>query len=345
MGGVVQLGFAMMSGKFLVSSLDIKGTQSAGESNLPFCPYDVHSWQGREGSYVRSQECLKKGLEFIVALLSAGCLQTVVALGQKTKQSDSLEIGQTMDQTATGFLYGFATSGQRDDFRSEVSIWLVTCKHVIQSAVNSGASEIMVRMNRSNRSEMITFRSELQDNGQLRWTLHPTKDVAVISALVPVLDSNDIQWMTFVAGLDAITKQEAEIVGLTEGDEVYILGFPTGWRSGRQDYPIVRHGVLAQIQGWLNGEHNTFLVDGSGFPGNSGGPVVTKPQAIAIEGTKRVEKSLLIGMVSDSRYSEISTNLPNFEETGYLEETADLIEVVPMESVDECITLAMQRES
>ena len=70
-----------------------------------------------------------------------------------------------------------------------------------------------------------------------------------------------------------------------------------------KDHPIVRYGMLAQIQGWLREEHDTFLVDGSGFPENSGGPVVTKPQFGAVEGTQNVPGAWLVGMVSERRLS------------------------------------------
>ena len=68
------------------------------------------------------------------------------------------------------------------------------------------------------------------------------------------------------------------------------------------------------------------LVDGSGFPGNSGGPViVTTPQVDA-----------LIGMVSNRTLSPLIAGL---------NETADLIEIIPMEAINETIEFAMELES
>ena len=279
-------------------------------------------------------------------LLPKEYLQSVVAIGQKVNLKEFQKSGEPMRKNATGFLYGYPNSGRRKDEKSGFGLWLVTCKHVITEAVDEkGLNELLVRMNKSDQGEMQTFRIYLQREDEPEWTLHPTEDVAVIPTSVSDLESKGIQWQTFAAGRNAFSRKESLAFGLSEGDEVFILGFPTGWRSGRQDYPIVRHGVLAQVQGWLNQEHNTYLVDGSGFPGNSGGPVVTKPQISAIFGTKAKERSALIGMVSDRKLSDISTNLPNLEETGYLEETADIIEVVPMDSIDECIVLAMQEQS
>ena len=179
-----------------------------------------------------------------------------------------------------------------------------------------------------------------EDNAQ-GWFCHPVYDVAVIHLSWEILEKHDIQWDRFSAGNATLTRTDVRDRGFHEGDEVFLLGFPIGWSPGSQDYPIVRSGVLAQIRGWLKGDHKTFLVDGSGFPGNSGGPIVTKPQIFSFGGSTGRTNMCLIGMVMERRYSELETeNYPSYEQE-YWKETADLIEVVPMEQIDETINLAM----
>lgn len=175
---------------------------------------------------------------------------------------------------------------------------------------------------------MVMFTIPLQGQRNTpKWYLHPTRDIAVKQASWQDLEEKSVQWETFAAGRNAVTRRDAADQGLSEGETVYILGFPIGWREGTQDYPIVRHGILAQTRGWVKGDHETFLVDGSGFPGNSGGPViVTTPQV-----------NSLIGMVTKRKLSPVLE--------GILNETADLIEVIPMEAINETIQFAMQLES
>ena len=123
----------------------------------------------------------------------------------------------------------------------------------------------------------------------------------------------------------------------SEGDEVFILGFPVGWRAGSQDYPIVRHGMVAQIKGLVNGDHDTFLVDGSGFGGNSGGPVLTKAQIASITGTPRIDRVSLVGMVA------ASTNITRDSDSGpQVQENADLIVVEPINRINETVELALK---
>ncbi len=272
-----------------------------------------------------------------MALIPPKYLQSVVAMGLMASPERLIAPHQSMSQIATGFLYAYPRSGLSNDSRDSFKLWLITCKHVIQQA-DVKSNEIFARLNKSEHSGMQTFRISLQRGDGPDWTLHPTADVAVIPASWQDLEAKGVRWETFAAGRNALSRTRAAEVGLTEGDEVFIVGFPAGWMEGRQDYPIVRHGVLAQIQGWLKEEHDTFLVDGSGFPGNSGGPVLTKPQRFAVVGTQAVGESWLIGMVSERKLSRICTDARD------VAETADLVQVIPVDFIDETIRIAMQEE-
>ena len=255
-------------------------------------------------------------------------LQCVVALARFIPENDEEWTKEIIRKTGTGFLYAFPHSGKLEGYTEDYNLWLVTCKHIIEGIRSGdGPDEIIVRMNLTDQQNMVMFTIPLQGQKSApKWCLHPTKDIAVIQASWQDLEKNNVQWEPFAAGRNAVTRRDAADQELSEGETVYILGFPIGWREGRQDYPIVRHGILAQIRGWLKGEHETFLVDGSGFPGNSGGPViVTTPQVGA-----------LIGMVSKIKLSPLIAGLS---------ETADLIEVIPMESINETIEFAMELES
>lgn len=261
-------------------------------------------------------------------MLSSTYLQCVVALAALSSTDGAEWTGSLTQTAATGFLYAFPHSGRDEDDPDEFRhLWLVTCKHVIRNLRNDGFDQIIARMNQMDQQNMMGFTIPLREHGNVpRWYLHPTRDIAVIPASWQLFDDHGIQWRTFAEGRSVFTRREAAKYGLGEGDTVFILGFPTGWREGRQDYPIARHGVLAQTRGWLKGEHETFLVDGSGFPGNSGGPVIVTTS----------EFDALMGMVSASIKLPIVAGL---------NETADLIEVIPMEAINEVIHFAIQQRS
>lgn len=272
-------------------------------------------------------------------MLSPNYLQCVVALGQFTDAVEIETTGRLMREAASGFFYAFPRSGKRDNDADGFWPWLVTCKHVIRD-IGGGyrPDQMILRMNKAKHQDTQMFAIPLQETeDDPSWHLHPTKDVAVIPITWEDLDKRGVQWRTFAAGRDAISRKEAVTLGLSEGDAVFTLGFPTGWRPGRQDYPIVRHGVLAQVQGWLNEDHETFLVDGSGFPGNSGGPVITVLQSVKVVGGGHGSRAAMIGMVSTSKLFPIATGGQE------LNESAHLIEVIPTEAIDETIESAMQQ--
>ena len=270
-----------------------------------------------------------------MALIPTEYLKSVVALGAQTPLQRILLTEQTMSMKATGFLYSYPKSGRTGNTNEGFLLWLITCKHVMEGLLKENRKELIIRLNKRNHQGMQAFRVELSQNKYPGYFSHPTADVAVMLGSWENLNISGIQWQAFTAGQNTLTRQDAYRIGLSEGDEVFILGFPIGWMAGNQDYPIVRHGVLAQIQGWLNREHDTFLLDGSVFPGNSGGPVVTKPQTEAVAKTQVIPKSFLIGMTSAYQIN------PGIVE----KENADLGIIIPMDTINETVEMAMEKLS
>ena len=133
----------------------------------------------------------------------------------------------------------------------------------------------------------------------------------------------------------------AEGVQLAEGDGVFIIGFPLGLVGKQQNYPIVRFGVVSRIQDWLRGDKTTFLIDVPAFPGNSGGPVIVKPETIALTGTKAISRALLAGVIqSNIRSRDVAVSQQTGEPRIVFEENTGLTEVVPIEMVRETAALA-----
>ena len=180
-------------------------------------------------------------------------------------------------------------------------------------------------------------------NDSVGWQCHPSADIAVFALNWEELEKYDPDSGAFRAGVSTLTRKDVEEYNYLEGDDVFLIGFPEGWSPGKRDYPIVRNGCLAQIRGWLDGEHTSFLVDGSGFPGNSGGPVVTRSAISGYGDYSKQRSSYLIGMVSKRRRTEIvPSGIPEVF-VGHFEETADLIEVVPMEQINATIEMVIEK--
>lgn len=251
-----------------------------------------------------------------MAQLTLDKLHAVVGLG--IAGSSDTDNSLAFTTVGTGFLYAHPEQGS--DGTNQYGGWLVTCKHVVED-IRGLHESVMVRTNKEDSGGMEIFRTHLE------WTFHRSADVAVCRVDPTVLEKHNVQYMALAHGY---TREGAMAASLLEGDGVFIIGFPHGWKEGRHDYPVVRHGVLAQIRGWYNQEHQTFLVDGSGFGGNSGGPVVTKPEMSAVSGFANayITESKLIGMVS-----QVTRELASGQHS-------DLVVVVPVDSIEETIELA-----
>lgn len=139
---------------------------------------------------------------------------------------------------------------------------------------------------------------------------------------------------------DVGTPTDEEKQHIVEGNGVFLIGFPLGLIGKERNYPIVRQGIIARIQDWLRGDESTFLIDSSAFPGNSGGPVVLKPENVAITGTTGITHSLLIGMISCYiPYRDVAISEQTGEPRIIFEENSGLAEVVPIDLIKETIDL------
>ena len=115
-----------------------------------------------------------------------------------------------------------------------------------------------------------------------------------------------------------------------------MIGFPIGMiEGGKKNYPAVRSGTIAQIQGYLDGdpEHTSFLIDGSVFGGNSGGPVVV-PKGTLNADASALSATVLIGMVSSGVYTQ--SQHPD-ETSSEVIQNADLVRAVTVDSINETI--------
>jgi S1-C subfamily serine protease len=105
-----------------------------------------------------------------------------------------------------------------------------------------------------------------------------------------------------------------------------------------RNYVIVRGGNIARIQDAIDRRSNEFLIDVFTFPGNSGGPVVTKPEVVAIQHTKAVSSSYLIGIVKEYLpYQDFAISAQTKRTRVMFEENSGLTGVIPIDFVQEAI--------
>jgi hypothetical protein len=89
----------------------------------------------------------------------------------------------------------------------------------------------------------------------------------------------------------------------------------------------------------LDGASPSFLVDAFIFPGNSGSPVILRPEITSISGTPPQNVAYLIGIVrSYLPYADLAISPQTHRPRVSFEENSGLAEVLPTDYIDEAIT-------
>lgn len=268
-----------------------------------------------------------------MALIPPFFLDAVVAIGAKNEKGEITWIG-------TGFFIGRPT----DENPNKYWIYLVTNKHVLKDQ-----KKIYLRFNPQSNENAREFEIDLIDNANIvTWTGHPVEetDVAVIMINFELLRAAQMQCAFFYSDKNAMTKKQMIELGISEGDFIFVLGFPMNLVDKNRKYVITRLGVIARIKNYLEGFSNDFLVDSAVFPGNSGGPVINKVEFVAIENTKAINKSYLIGMVqSYITYRDVAISLQTKEMRSISVENSGLASVIPTDYILETIEIAHSKKN
>ena len=139
-------------------------------------------------------------------------------------------------------------------------------------------------------------------------------------------------------------EQVANIAKLNDikvaaGDGTFVLGFPMNLIEDKFNAVIVRQGVIARIEDMLNSNSDAFLINSFVFPGNSGGPVILRPDTAYVSGTPSQTKSYLIGMVvAYQPYIDIAVSEQTQRPRITFEENSGLAAVLPTDYIAHAIT-------
>lgn len=262
-----------------------------------------------------------------MALIPPFFLDTVVAIGTLNDKNETVWVG-------TGFLFGKLIEPVQGE--KLYNVYLVTNKHVLENL-----KVLILRFNPNNDQAAKDFTEGVTDvNGKANWTGHPDPniDVAVLTINVDLLKQEGLKFGFFESDSHTLTKAQMLDEELSEGDFIYVLGFPMQLVGKDRKHVILRQGVIARIRDLYEMRSSDFIVDALVFPGNSGGPVVSKPEVVSIEGTKASEKANLIGVIkSYIPYQDVAVSQQTGRPRIIFEENSGLSLVEPVDHILEAI--------
>lgn len=262
-----------------------------------------------------------------MALLPSQYLDSVVSIGIIGKD-------QLKHWVATGFVFGY-----RDDSYSEneYHLYIVTNKHVF-----NGHNTVYVRFNKKDNNDSKDYSLPLVVDGQKKYKEHPDSaiDVAAIQINPQTLVNDEIDIKFFQIDKHVFTVEQMRTKGVSEGDGVFVLGFPMGniGHNEARKYVLVRSGCISRIREMLDGFTKDYIIDAIAFPGNSGGPVVYKPEIIALHGTEPINETCLIGIVKQNiSYMDIAVSKQTGRDRIVFEDNTGLTVVESVDSIIETI--------
>ena len=268
-----------------------------------------------------------------MAIIPKIFMESVVAIGIDIPKKPRHWLG-------TGFIVG---KKEKNDPKLS-TFYLITNKHVVEHQ-----TKIYVRFNALEGDFIKDYPIELYREEQPLFSSHPNPQTDIIALqIAPQTLINDKSvWGFFDLEDHALTLQQMKQTDVMEGSLVYALGFPMNLVETIKA-PICRIGCISRIQDAFikaaSGESPTFFVDIQAFPGNSGGPVISRPETLAIEGTKTNSKANLIGILS--AYLPYQDTLIS-QQTGQAimirEENSGLTIVHPVNRIKEVVELEYNR--
>jgi len=266
-----------------------------------------------------------------MSLLPPFYLDCVVAIG--------VEGENEKNWIGTGFLFGQLVEKGETVAENKYRTWLITNKHVLLNK-----RKIFLKFNSLEGDTSKDYEINLYaKNGKVKWIGHPNTetDIAVIFINPNVLKKDGSKVVFFSEDSQSMNRQKMVDNMITEGDRVFVLGFPMGIVDEKRQYVFCRGGYLSRVRDFKEGKSNKFIVDATVFPGNSGGPVIICPSALAIQGTKTIQKADLIGIVSKYLpYQDYAISRQTGRTRVVFEENTGLSIIEPVDAILETVRKA-----
>lgn len=198
---------------------------------------------------------------------------------------------------ATGFIVG-RFEGLDANGEKKYSTYLITNKHVIQ-----GRRVLQLQFNSTSGTSPMSI--VLKSGLRLMYSEHPDPDVDVVAYQISINGAvkGGFAATFFLLDDQALTLANMKKTGVEEGSLVYALGFPTSLSDALVNNiskdPVYRLGCISRLEHMYHNKNaKCFIIDAPIYPGNSGGPVVNRPEIISIKNTPVNSSACLIGIVS-----------------------------------------------
>lgn len=218
--------------------------------------------------------------------------------------------------------------------------FIVTNRHVLE-----GQRSIAFRLREKDTGKLRVLGMSLyDDHGKQLYSVEGDEkiDIAAIILNYDYIRENNLNFSAIDIDAEALSSDEFLDHGGDEGSIVYMLGFPMGLVAEDSNAPICRMGCVARMDPSEISRNKNFLLDIQNFPGNSGSPIITKPEVISIKGSKALGRPVLIGIVHSYKpYQERLISLQTKELVETRSENSGIASANPVEYIREIVEMEL----
>jgi len=271
-----------------------------------------------------------------MALIPPAYLNSVISIGVEKRDEKGQPVFRS---TATGFLVGKPIGEKNAEGQQSFRLFVVTNRHVFYNdKTKQHLSEVLFRFNTTDNKSHHFKVNLLNAEGKPIWSMHNNEkvDLAVLPINAQAITDANIDFYFFREN-DLFFAKDFNTKNVSTGDGLFVLGFPMSISGKAKNFVIVRQGIIARVDEEVL-EDGFFYIDASAYPGNSGGPVIVKPEVVSIHGTNSNSSAGLIGVISSGEtYSDVAISQQTGEAKIIFTEQTGLVRVVPVELIYEII--------
>ena len=271
-----------------------------------------------------------------MALIPQAYLNSVLSIGVEKKNEKDEPVFRSI---ATGFLVGKPIGEKNDKGEQSFRLFVVTNRHVFYNDKNKQfVKEVLLRFNTTDNKSHLFKVNLLNADSKPIWSMHTNEkvDLAVLPINAGAISDAKIDFYFFREN-DLFFAKDFNSKNVSTGDGLFVLGFPMSISGKAKNFVIIRQGVIARVDEEIL-EDGFYYIDASAYPGNSGGPVIVKPEVVSIQGTQSNGSAGLIGVISSGEtYSDVAVSQQTGEAKVIFTEQTGLVRVVPVEFIYEII--------
>lgn len=271
-----------------------------------------------------------------MALIPPPYLNSVISIGVNVKNEKDEPVFKSL---ATGFLVGKSIGEKNEKGQQSYRLFVVTNRHVFYNEkTKQYVKEVLFRFNTTEGNSHHFKINLLNSEDKPIWSMHSDErvDLAVLPINANAISEAGVDFYFFREN-DLFYAKDFESRNISTGDGLFVLGFPMSISGKSKNFVIVRQGIIARVDEEIL-EDKFYYIDTSAYPGNSGGPVIVKPEVVSIRGTKSNKSAGLIGVISSGiTYSDVAVSQQTGEAKVVFTEQTGLVKVVPVEFIYEII--------